>query len=364
MSRELIEKAVGMANPEDASTLRRHIICHDQTILDGLQALNLLSGDTRTLFVIDEEGRLAGSITDGDIRRALISGSALESEIGGVCRKGCIVIEDRTDIFNSVSKARERGIKLLPLLKDGYIQALVDLRKRKGFISATGVLMAGGVGERLRPLTLTTPKPLLEVGGKAIIDYNIELMKAYGVNDVFITVNYLKEKIEEHIRELEAQGLRGVKCIPETKKLGTMGSLALLPEIKTETVIVMNSDLLTDINLEKMYRKHIDSGADMTIAVTPYTVSIPFAIMDHNGDRVTAISEKPTYNYFANAGIYMIRKEVAEGIEKNTFLDAPELAENLINEGKKVVQFVIHGSWIDIGSPDDYRQACDIMSRR
>lgn len=341
----------------------RHLIPGTMRIVEALNALNSLSGDALTLFVTDEEGRLSGSVTDGDIRRALISGHRLEDAIGKIARRDFKRIEITSDNPledpRLVAEARLGGITLMPIVRDGFLVKLIDLRRMRGWVPAAGVLMAGGAGERLRPLTATTPKPLLEVGGKPIIEHNIELLRSFGIEDLYITVNYLKEQIIRRYGDADI----AVKCVEEPEKLGTMGSLSLIEGLQARNVVVMNSDLLTDINLEEMWLKHVETGADLTVAVTPYTVSVPFAIMRNEGDRVEGIVEKPTFNYYANAGIYILRREVKESLEKGRYLDAPDLIERLIKEGGRVSQYIINGRWIDIGSPDDYRHACELMSR-
>lgn len=338
--------------------IKKHLIGSEARIVEALDALNRLSGECMTLFVTDREGRVSGSVTDGDIRRALIGGRSLDDEVSLVCRSDFRSIDVEKGDYSVIAEARKAGVQLLPVLRDGFPVKFIDLRHARGWVSAAAVLMAGGAGERLRPLTLKTPKPLLHVGGRPIIDYNIELLREYGVDDIYVTVNYLKEQIMEHFAPD-----RGVACVEETEKLGTMGSLSLIEDIHAPNIIVMNSDLLTDINLEAMWLKHLDTEAWMTVAVTPYTVSVPFAIMEHEGDRVTGLSEKPTYNYYANAGIYMLRAEVMEYLEKGKYLDAPDLIERLLGEGKRVSQYIVEGRWIDIGSPDDYRHACELMKR-
>lgn len=343
--------------------MKRYLIPEGASVVEALNALNSLSGDAMTLFVTDADGRLTGSVTDGDIRRALISGHRLEDSIGDLARKDFKRLEKGREEAAVISDARQAGITLLPMVSNGYLVKLVDLRRMRGWLPAAGVLMAGGKGERLRPLTLDTPKPLLKVGGRPIIEHNIELMQSYGVEDIYITVNYLKEKIVEYVETRYGEQETRIKCVEEPRRLGTMGSLSLIEGISEPNIIVMNSDLLTDINLEALWLKHIETEADLTVAVTPYTVSIPFAIMEHEGDRVMGLTEKPTYNYYANAGIYILRQDLKEALPKGQYLDAPDLIEDIIRGGGRVSQYVMEGRWIDIGSPDDYRHACELMDR-
>lgn len=338
--------------------LQRHELPASATVRDALEGLNRLSGETMTLFVVDEGGRVSGSVTDGDVRRGLLSGISLGDPVIRVAHEDFLAVRGGDSDFDVVKLAREKGIALLPRLdSEGCLAGIIDLREVKAMLPVDAVLMAGGRGERLRPLTLDTPKPLLEVGGKAIIDYNIESLKAHGVADIFVTVNHLREKIEAHFEETE-----GVECVAEPKRLGTLGSLRLVAHrLRHDNVLVMNSDLLTDLDFEDLYSSHEASGAALTVVAVPYTVSVPFAVMDIKADRVYGLTEKPTLNYLVNAGVYLMRRELVERIDADTYVDAPDFIEDLIADGKKVGYYHLLGTWVDIGSPDDYRHACEMM---
>ena len=358
-----IKKALSRVNAPEAEVLKRHLISQEDSLLQALKALNSLSGDTMTLFVVDKEGKLFGSLTDGDIRRALIGGVDLSADAGSACKEGCLTVEisDKNPTLR-VAEAGKKGVTLLPLTHDGYICSLIDLRKQEGYLPIDAILMAGGAGERLRPLTQNLPKPLLPVGGRPIIDYNIENLLRNGIRKIYITVNYLADKLTDHVeKEWDRNGDKRVSCVREPFKTGTIGSLKLIENPLSDNFIVMNSDLLTDIKFEEMYLHHLESRSTLTIAVIPYIVSVPFAIMDHEGDRVKGLTEKPTYNYYANAGIYIMGREVLNYIPEGEYMDATDLIDRLLEDGKKISQYVIDGRWIDIGSPDDYRHACEIM---
>ncbi len=338
--------------------LRRHELPATATVRDALEGLNRLSGETMTLFVADGEGRVSGSVTDGDVRRGLLAGIGLVDPVARVAHTGFLAVKGEDSDFEVMRRAREKGIALLPRLdQDGRLAGIIDLREIKALLPIDAVLMAGGRGERLRPLTLDTPKPLLEVGGRAIIDYNIDSLKAHGVADIFVTVNHLREKIEAHFEAIE-----GVECIAEPRRLGTIGSLRLIGDrLRHDNVLVMNSDLLTDLDFEDLYSSHVASGAALTVVAVPYTVSVPFAVMDIKGEWVNGLTEKPTLNYFVNAGVYLMRRELVERIAPDSYTDAPDFIEDLIADGKKVGYYHLRGTWIDIGSPDDYRHACEMM---
>ena len=219
--------------------------------------------------------------------------------------------------------------------------------------------MAGGKGERLRPLTEKIPKPLLPVGDKAIIDHNVDRLIDYGVKHISVTVNYLKKQIEDHF-ESPRDGIR-IQTVREPKFLGTIGSIRFVKEFFNDTVLVMNSDLFTNINYEDFYLHFKEHDAEMSVAAVPYTVSVPYGIFDLDGRNIQGLIEKPTYNYYANAGIYLIKRRVLEEIPDDTFFNATDLIEKLIAEGKKVVRFPLNGTWIDIGNPQDYAKAKDLV---
>ena len=255
---------------------------------------------------------------------------------------------------------RQAGVRLVPVLDgEGHIVEIIDTARTRTRLPLRAVLMAGGKGERLRPLTLTTPKPLLEIGGKAIIDYNIEALARCGITDISVTVNYMAEKLEEHFSE-ERGGVR-VKCVREDRPLGTIGSASLIEFPEEGDTLVMNSDLLTTVSFEDLYLHHRNSGADITIAAVPYNVSVPYAILTTDGGRVTSLEEKPSYAYYANAGIYIISNRLLRGLPKEQRTDATDLIEEAIASGWHVSYFPISGTWIDIGSPTDFAHARELM---
>ena len=343
--------------------ISEYTIPQNVTVLDALHKLNNLSGRTMTLFALDDRQRVTGTLTDGDIRRALIDGHSLQSPVADVMHTAFVAFQDGQPDIADIREIRQRKITLVPHLNaDGTIRRIYDFSVFHSLLPLDAVLMAGGRGERLRPLTLDTPKPLLPVGGRCIIDYNIEALARNGITDISVTVNYLAEKIEQHF-ERPVAGIK-VKCVKEPCRLGTIGSLTLVEPGNNPTVLLMNSDLLTNINYEAMYMTHIENDADMTAAVIPYVVSVPYAIFRTNGNSIQGLEEKPTYNYYANAGIYMINRRCLEIIPRNTYYDATDFIEALIEQGGRVRQYVIDGTWIDIGSPDDYRAAQELMKRR
>lgn len=343
-------------------TEKKHFISTEATIRKALEALNALSGESMTLFALDSCRRLRGTVTDGDIRRALISGAALDDSVEAVMHREYLHAVPGGNLGPAIAEGRRRGISLLPVVADGMVVEILDLRTLRTSLPIDAVLMAGGRGERLRPLTETTPKPLLPVGGKAIIDYNVDELEACGVDRIFVTVNYLAEQIEEHFRD--RRGRTTVSCVREPRRLGTMGSLSLIEGLSRDNVLMMNSDLLTTIDFEAFYNHHERSGADLTMASVPYNVSVPYALMRLDNERVTGLVEKPTYNYFANAGVYLMKRELLGRLARGEYMDAPDFVSALIADGGDVGCYPIEGTWIDIGSPNDYKYANELMNRR
>ena len=341
----------------------KHIIREDASLVEALQHLNSLSGQTMVLFVLDDNDRLLGTLTDGDIRRFIISHRNIDTPVKSFMHREFRRLKEGKISVEAVRDIRRQGISLVPCVDDdGHIVEVYDFSSCRSILPLDAVLMAGGKGERLRPLTLTTPKPLLKIGNKCIIDYNIEALANNGITNIAVTTNYLAEQLDDHFSE----PLCGVKvrCVREPRKLGTIGSLKLVDSLTHDNVLVMNSDLFTTINYEDMYLQHIEEQADMTIAAVPYMVSVPFAIFRSEGSRILGLEEKPTYNYYANAGIYIIRRKHLALIPDDTVFDATDLVETLIEAGKKVVYHQINGSWLDVGSPDDFRHAQELVKNK
>lgn len=351
-----------MTSKETQAILNKHAIAPEANIREAMKRLNLLSGDSMTLFVVRDDGIIEGSVTDGDIRRALINGGELSDSVSSVMNTNFLSASSSNDLSLKMAEGRKKHIELLPIIENGRVKEVIDLRVTHACLPLEAVLMAGGRGERLRPLTDDIPKPLLPVAGKPIIDYNVEELEACGIKKIHVTVNYLGNLIKEHF--LHRKGRAAVNCVTEPTRLGTFGSLAYVEGIESEDIIVMNSDLLSVIDFEAMYLHHKKTGADFTIAAVPYSVSIPFAIMRMQGRKVKALEEKPTYNYFANGGVYIMRSELIGRIHKGEYVDAPDFIMDLIRDNRNVGSFHIDGTWVDIGSPDDYRLANDLASRK
>ncbi len=339
---------------------QQHIISHRAQLIDALDRLNNLPGSDMTLFVEDDNGHITGTLTDGDIRRALLRGLRTDSKVADATYRDFKWIRQGDVDLDLLRQCRQRGITVLPVLDgEGCLVDIINLNTTRTILPVSAILMAGGKGERLRPLTLDTPKPLLEIDGKAIIDYNVEALAACGIKDINVCTRYLSEKIHDHFRQ--PVGGVMVNCVCETKPLGTIGAASLIDLPSEGSTIVMNSDLLTSLSFEDLYMRHVSESADITVAVIPYQVSVPYAILTTDGSRVTGIEEKPAYSYYANAGIYLITNRLLNNLNKDERIDATDFIQNAIADGHKVVFFPVNGTWIDVGSPVDFSHAREIM---
>lgn len=338
-----------------------NIICSNKKLIDALKLLNSFLYGPLVLFVVDEQNKMVGTVTDGDARRALIAGVSVDDSVDKVMHRNFNYL--RQGVNDDVAHLREQKelkMKLVPVLdKDDHIIDIINLDKFRSKLPIDAVLMAGGKGERLRPLTEKTPKPLLKMQDKPIIDYIVEHIISFGINNISVTVNYLKEQIIEHFSEPK-QGVL-VKCYGEPKFLGTIGSICYVENFKNDTVLLMNSDAITDLNLEEFYLHYREYNADMSIAAVPYTISVPYGILDLEGRNVKGVLEKPTYNYYANTGIYLIKRELLKLIPEGEFFNATDFMELLMKNGYKVVRFPLNGTWIDIGNPQEYQKAKEIV---
>lgn len=338
-----------------------NVLYMDASILDALKALECSSGFNYTLFIIDKENRtMVGTLTDGDIRRYLVQGGELVDKVSNAMNKQFLFLsQENSSMLYEIQKFRNKGVNILPVLDGhGHILNILNLKYYKSILPVDAVLMAGGKGERLRPLTEKIPKPLIKIGDKCIIDYNIDSLLSYGLNHISVTVNYLREQIEEHFN-VPRDGVK-INTVREPKYLGTIGSVKFVETFYNDTILVMNSDLFTNINYEDFYLHFIQNDADMSVAAVPYVVKVPYGVFNLEGREIKGVTEKPTISYYANAGIYLIKKERLDLIPENMFFNATDFMDLLIEKGYKVIRYPISGYWIDIGQHDELERAREI----
>jgi dTDP-glucose pyrophosphorylase len=341
------------------------LIHRNKTILDALKKLNdiLYKGEQISrliLFVTDENQSIIGSITDGDIRRSLIKNGDFSLLSGDICNRD-FIFEMEPKGFLNLNSYRKKDIKILPILSESRnLIRIIDLERTKSLLPLECMIMAGGRGKRLSPLTDTIPKPMLLLNGKPIIEHNIDRLISFGIKKFYISVKYLGEQIEEYFGDGSKKGV-SIEYIWEDEPLGTAGALSLVDNFKTDHVLLMNSDLFTNIDFEGLYLDLINQNADMAVASTEYKVDIPYAVFETDNHMVKNFKEKPSYVYHSNAGIYILKRDLIKKIPRNRFYNITDLMENLVREGGSLIHNPIVGFWIDIGSPGDYKQAQEFV---
>lgn len=339
----------------------KHFISVEDTLLNALKQINSLGSGPLVLFVMDKDNRIVGTLTDGDSRRALITGASVTDKVERIMHRNFnyMRVEDIDDV-KEIKRQKELKMKLVPVLnQENRIVEIINLEKYKTRLPVDAVLMAGGKGERLRPLTDKTPKPLLQMKGKPIIDYIVEHIISFGIKNISVIVNYLHEQIEDHFAKPfhDVQ----IRTVQEPSFLGTIGGIKYVKNLENDTVLLMNSDAITDLNLEDFYLHFKEHNADISIAAVPYTIQVPYGIFELVGRDVKGILEKPTYNYYANAGIYLIKRELLDLIPEGEFFDATDFMEMLMKRGNRLIRFPLNGFWIDIGNPQEYKKATEIV---
>jgi dTDP-glucose pyrophosphorylase len=325
------------------------------SIIDVMKRIDELVS-IQTVFIVDNTNVLLGTITDGDIRRGFIEGLTTQSPIEEFLHRDFCYLEEGYVDFSKISKFRKQKLKAVPLLsKAGVILKVYDFTETKAILPIDAVIMAGGKGERLLPLTKNTPKPLLKIGNKEIISYNFDRLYRYGIENQHVTVNYLADSIKSYCDKY----IKDIKfdIIKEESFLGTAGALSLIKDFANETILLMNSDLLTNIDYEDFYREFVESNADIMVASIPYEVNLPYAIFDLKEDNVVSFKEKPKYTHYANAGLYLIKKEVLDIIPLREFYNATDLMEDIISQGKVLKHYPLRCYWLDIGKHNDFEKA-------
>lgn len=338
-------------------TVEKHIIQNDVTVRFTLIKLNELAADA-ILFVVDNNRRLIGSLTDGDLRRGFINGLDFDASILSFIQPNPSYIVEDEDVISKLELFKSKNLKIIPVLNSQQqIIDILNFREIYTIIPADAVLMAGGEGKRLRPLTDNTPKPLLRVGDKPIIEYNIDRLSKVGIKNIHLSVNYLAEQLVDYFKDGSSKSLN-IRYVREDKPLGTIGSILLVEDFQHEDIIVMNSDLLTNIDFADFYKMFKDSSADMAVAATSYYVDIPYAVLEvDNTNAVKSLKEKPRYTYYSNAGIYILKKELLKMIPNNTFFDITDLMDKILEMNLKLVTYPINGYWLDIGKHEDFKKA-------
>ncbi|AOV08502.1 nucleotidyltransferase family protein [Sporosarcina ureilytica] len=333
------------------------LIKPDTSIIDAMKIID----ETTMQFtaVINDEMNLLGTVTDGDIRRGILRGLDLETQISEVMNPNPFCGRVGKQTYYYQKQMRERKLKQLPIVsKTNVLQYILFADDLEVMAKKTNkvILMIGGLGTRLHPLTKTIPKPMLNVGSKPILETIIESFKSFGFINFVLCVNYKKDMIMDYFQDGSHLGVN-IEYIEETKRLGTAGALSLLSETPNEPFFVMNGDLLTKINFEQLLDFHNETNSVATMCVREYEYQIPYGVIETDNDKLLSIVEKPVHKSFVNAGIYVLDPSALDHVPSDDFYDMPELFKKLMSEEKKVLAFPLREYWLDIGQLDDYEQA-------
>jgi dTDP-glucose pyrophosphorylase len=322
-----------------------------------LHALEIIDRGALQFALVLQDDRLAGLITDGDVRRALVKGIGVGSPTRLAMNATPIIGLTSESPAQWRQKLREHQIRHLPVVDAaGRLTRVVTEQTCAAERTNWAVVMAGGLGTRLRPLTEQIPKPMIEIGGTPILETILRGLTGAGITRVFFAVNYRANVIHEYFGDGHRWGVQ-IEYLHEPRRLGTAGALSLLPEVPAEPLLVMNGDILTGLNFGEMLDLHSRAAAAATMCVREYATQIPYGVVEANGDWLRGITEKPMVTHLASAGIYALSPEVARAVPRSEPLDMPTLFQNLLREGRPVRIHRIESHWIDIGRLDDLERA-------
>lgn len=333
-------------------------INQNASIKEALEVID--KGAIKVAVVLSDDGLLLGMLNDGDIRRALLKGMSLDDSIAGIINKHPVVANINDTKERILELANEKKLHQIPIISNGKLIGIQDIRE---FLAPKNkpnkvILMVGGLGTRLRPLTNDVPKPMLDVGNKPILHTIVENFAKYGYTDIIMCVNYKSEIIKEYFGNGDKFSVK-IEYVLESKRMGTAGALSLLQKRPKDDFFVMNGDLLTNVNFEYLHEYHKDSNALASICIRKYEMQVPYGVVNVRANKVTSIEEKPTQSFFVSAGIYMFSPIVLDFIPKGVFYDMPTLFSELLKHDFPIHPFPIREYWLDIGRMDEYRRAND-----
>ena len=336
----------------------KSVVVSPQTLLGD--AIAKIDGSGLQLaLVINEDGTLAGVLSDGDVRRAILRGIALVTPTCEVMNLHPTTASFHTPRNELLALMRRKVLHHVPLLDERLrVAGLATLDELSGVVERPNcvVLMAGGLGTRLLPLTANTPKPMLPVGGKPILENVVEGFAEQGFRKIFLSVNYLADSIRSYFKDGSRWGVE-IQYLEEDKRLGTAGALSLLPFKPEEPFFVMNADLLTRVRFENMLNFHDANAAMATMAVREYDFQVPYGVVRMDGSMITSIDEKPMHHFYVNAGIYILSPEALDHIPTDVFFDMPTLFEKLLTDKSPTAAYHLREYWLDIGRIEEFERA-------
>jgi dTDP-glucose pyrophosphorylase/CBS domain-containing protein len=312
-------------------------------------------------IVVDGEGRLVATVTDGDIRRAILAGANLDhpvSRLQKTAQAGPVVARIETSEGELLTLMEQNSVRQVPLLDESSrVRGLAVLHEilRQHELPVTGVIMAGGYGKRLMPLTESVPKPMLPVNGRPLLEHTLAKLRQSGIRNVNVATHHLSQNIVDHFKDGSEFGVQ-LRYFEETEPLGTAGGLASMAS-GTDPLLVINGDVLTSVDVRAMLDFHRDHHASLTVGVRQYDIEVPFGVVETDGVQVTGIQEKPVLRHFINAGIYLLDRDVCRLVPDGQRFDMPDLIAAVIESGGTVISFPVREYWIDIGRIEQYNKA-------
>jgi dTDP-glucose pyrophosphorylase/CBS domain-containing protein len=322
-------------------------------------AMEVIDRGAAQVALVRESDRLIGIVTDGDVRRALLRGELLDTPVANVMRRDFRSLPASATPAEALALMQCEMLHQVPAVDEkGKVVALFlleDLIKPQKLPNSV-VIMAGGEGKRLRPLTHDCPKPMLRVAGKPLLEIIIKQCLDAGFEHFYIAVNYLKEQIQCHFQDGSEWGAQ-IQYIEEDKPLGTAGALGLLPRRPDHPFLVLNGDVLTRVDYTHLLRFHAYHQAKATLCVREHSTQIPYGVVRMDDLKLTVIEEKPMLTHYVNAGIYLLNPDVLDLVPRNTFFDMPQLLETITGKLGPVTVFPIHEYWLDIGHPETLERA-------
>ncbi|MBW1740302.1 MAG: nucleotidyltransferase family protein [Deltaproteobacteria bacterium] len=336
---------------------KKTLVSQDTPIIEALKIIDAAS--LQIALVVDEQRHLLGTVTDGDVRAGILRGVSLQEPVEKVMWKRPIVARSDDDPEAVLNLMKREDILQIPLVdEEGRVVGMKILKEliRTPARENSVVVMAGGLGTRLRPVTNDFPKPLLKVGNKPILEIILENFIEYGFHSFYFSVNYMAELIEKHFGDGSRWGVQ-IEYLREKKRMGTAGALSLLQERPKEPLFVMNGDLLTKVNFLQLLEFHEEHKAKGTMCVREYDLQVPYGVVQTEKHRLVSIDEKPVHRFFVNAGIYVLDPVVLEYIPENSFFDMTSVFQKLVEEGEETAVFPIREYWLDIGRMDDFKRA-------
>lgn len=337
-------------------SLESHLILESASVKTALEMLNRL-GSNAILFVVNNENRLLGSLTDGDLRRGFLKSLDFKNSLIEFIQTDPKFLRQNETQKERLLEYRNLGLKILPIVNNCFeVIDILFLNEICDILPVNVFILAGGKGERLLPLTKNTPKPMLKIGEKPILEHNIDRLIKYGIINFHISINYLSDVITNYFGNGESKNI-SIEYVKEPFPMGTLGSVKLVQDFTKDIVLIMNSDILSNIDFSTFYSDFIDKDADISVACIPYNVDIPYAVLEISGDNITGLKEKPSYTYYSNAGIYLIKKRHIDNFVNLDYYNATDLIETLVDKNFKVTYFPIYDYWLDIGKMDDFTKA-------